>query len=297
MFISQSEVRQWFSKENLDSFVGPSKYSVENIGRDFLLAGGHRWRPWLCVGVFEALTYESSADYLKPLAMAIECFHKASLIHDDIEDDDKPNPLHRLIGVPQALNAGDYLIHLAYSLIQVSDPYETPRNLIAEEASITQLQLCCGQGEELATGINNFAHLKTVPMFQLAFESASLCANIHPGHIREFCQCLGETFQSKDDLEDGCGNQKVFNRLFSETKSRIENFFTGELQKFLSHYINTMFGQSAAIAAASSADIAPAAAPAPVPNPSKFVSPPGAVAQPLAQSLPEEPPGSVPGIC
>ena len=56
----------------------------------------------------------TSTDGLKKVAVAVECFHKASLVHDDIEDNDAERygepALHSQHGVPVALNAGDLLI-------------------------------------------------------------------------------------------------------------------------------------------------------------------------------------------
>ena len=53
--------------------------------------------------------------------MSIETFHKASLVHDDIEDDDAfrygDETLHRKYGTPTAINVGDYLIGLGYRLV------------------------------------------------------------------------------------------------------------------------------------------------------------------------------------
>src|SRR6185503_2935803 len=60
-------------------------------------------------------------DLVKRAALAIECFHKASLVHDDIEDDDTfrygRETLHRQYGVGTAINIGDYLIGLGYRLV------------------------------------------------------------------------------------------------------------------------------------------------------------------------------------
>jgi geranylgeranyl diphosphate synthase, type II len=50
--------------------------------------------------------------------MSIETFHKASLVHDDIEDDDAfrygEETVHRKYGTPTAINVGDYLIGMGY---------------------------------------------------------------------------------------------------------------------------------------------------------------------------------------
>ena len=54
-------------------------------------------------------------------AVAVECFHKASLVHDDIEDADDATlrrpTLHVEHGVPVALNAGDLLVGEGYRLL------------------------------------------------------------------------------------------------------------------------------------------------------------------------------------
>src|ERR1019366_6984627 len=60
-------------------------------------------------------------DPVRRAALAIEAFHKASLVHDDIEDDDTfrygREPLHRQHGVPTAINIGDYLLGFGYRLV------------------------------------------------------------------------------------------------------------------------------------------------------------------------------------
>ncbi len=54
--------------------------------------------------------------YVKRIAMSMEAFHKASLVHDDIEDDDRyrygSQTLHNRYDVNTAINVGDYLIGL-----------------------------------------------------------------------------------------------------------------------------------------------------------------------------------------
>ncbi len=54
-------------------------------------------------------------------AMSIECFHKASLVHDDIEDDDSFRygvpAVHQQFGLSTAINVGDYMIGLGYRMI------------------------------------------------------------------------------------------------------------------------------------------------------------------------------------
>ena len=61
--------------------------------------------------------------WIRRAALSIEAFHKASLVHDDIEDDDifryGRATLHRQYGVGTAINVGDYLIGLGYRLVDL----------------------------------------------------------------------------------------------------------------------------------------------------------------------------------
>src|SRR5439155_6150948 len=92
--------------------------------------GGKRSRPFITLAVYDALkggkgtlSAESIelSDSVRRAALAIETFHTASLVHDDIEDDDSfrygRETLHRQHGVSTAINVGDYLIGLGYRLV------------------------------------------------------------------------------------------------------------------------------------------------------------------------------------
>ncbi|HVL12410.1 MAG TPA: DUF116 domain-containing protein, partial [Gemmata sp.] len=83
----------------------------ETIAYDFLARGGKRSRPFITLAAYDALkgapaTLSDSGwelpDPVKRAAVAIETFHKASLVHDDIEDDDSfrygQETLHRVHG-------------------------------------------------------------------------------------------------------------------------------------------------------------------------------------------------------
>ena len=88
-------------------------------------------------------------------ALAIEAFHKASLVHDDIEDDDTfrygRETLHRQYGVGTAINVGDYLIGLGYRLVS-RERKELGGDCTADilnRLSDAHLKLSEGQGAEL----------------------------------------------------------------------------------------------------------------------------------------------------
>src|SRR5687767_3017200 len=85
----RAEVKSWFDPSALDAIMGRAADKTEEIARGQLLQAGKRWRPFLTVCAWRALQGDENVsipDDLKKLAVAVECFHKASLIHDDIED-------------------------------------------------------------------------------------------------------------------------------------------------------------------------------------------------------------------
>jgi geranylgeranyl diphosphate synthase type II len=110
-----------FGKEQLQRILGSSENSTEQLVFDSLLAGGKRLRPLLTVLTYEAFNGHTKGDHLNNLALSVECFHKASLIHDDIEDDDDirygKETLHATHGIPVAINIGDLLIGEGYRLL------------------------------------------------------------------------------------------------------------------------------------------------------------------------------------
>src|SRR5262249_48824956 len=99
----------------------------ENIAYDWMGQGGKRSRPLITLAAYDAMKGAPgtrSADGLdlpdaaRRVALAIEAFHKASLVHDDIEDDDTfrygRETLHRQYGVATAINVADYLLAIGY---------------------------------------------------------------------------------------------------------------------------------------------------------------------------------------
>ena len=121
---------------------------------------------------------------IKKIAIATELFHKASLIHDDIEDEDHGRydqpTLHMQHGIPVALNAGDLLIGEGYRLIGESETSDTQKAEMLLVASQGQRELCRGQGAELVWArepkplkskqVLEIFRQKTAPAFEVALK-------------------------------------------------------------------------------------------------------------------------------
>jgi len=91
-----------------------------------LLAGGKRIRPALLLECYTACGGQQ-AEQVMPVALAIECIHTYSLIHDDLpcmDDDDlrRGNPTcHKQFDEATAVLAADALQTLAFELLVASD--------------------------------------------------------------------------------------------------------------------------------------------------------------------------------
>jgi len=217
------DVRDWFSRDEIDKVMGSVEGHAEEVARDWLARDGKRWRPFLTVSAYQALREdrgEPIPEDIKKIALAVECFHKASLIHDDIEDEDHERYgqqcLHTEHGVAVALNAGDLLIGEGYRLIgdctTISAAQKADMLLVASEG---QRELCRGQGAELAWAqkpealktaqVLEIFRQKTAPAFGVALKMGASYAN-KLDDTREaldaYSEALGIAYQIKDDLDD-----------------------------------------------------------------------------------------------
>lgn len=217
----RQEARSWFEPSWVSSLFSPN---AEPIAVSWVIAGGKRWRPILCASVFAILQGEARIpDPVKRVAVALECFHKASLIHDDIEDDEVSRynraALHREHGIPIALNVGDYLLGQGYRLMAESKipSGQTARLLVA--ASEGHCRMCLGQGEELAHAshpwllsadqVLSIFRRKTGTAFEVSLIAGALCANADEqvlSVLGPFSEALGIAYQIRDDLEDLWGS-------------------------------------------------------------------------------------------
>jgi geranylgeranyl pyrophosphate synthase len=216
---------------------------TESIGHDWLARGGKRFRPFITLAAYDSLrggqatqvdaNSDSIAlpDAVLRTAMAIETFHKASLVHDDIEDDDSyrygVETLHRKHGLATAINVGDYLIGLGYRLVSGGR-----RELggdstadILDRMADAHVKLSEGQGAELAwrdspnkqlTPLDTLKiyALKTAPAFEAALYAGLRLAgptDKYEEMITSFSRHLGVAFQILNDLKDweGDDNNKL----------------------------------------------------------------------------------------
>jgi geranylgeranyl pyrophosphate synthase len=208
----------------------------ESIAYDWLMQGGKRSRPFITLAAYDALKGGKGtlaadgvdlSDSVKRAALAIETFHKASLVHDDIEDDDNYRygqaTLHRQYGIGPAINVGDYLIGLGYRLVSRDRKTlgaDTAADILDKLAD-AHLKLSEGQGAELlwrdardktisALEAMKIYALKTSPAFEAALYSGVRLAgpaDQYEKMITDFSRHLGVAFQILNDFKDWDGDR------------------------------------------------------------------------------------------
>jgi geranylgeranyl pyrophosphate synthase len=185
-------------------------------------AGGKRVRPVLVLAAARLLESGRSADAL-PAAVAVECVHAYSLVHDDLpcmdNDDLRRGRLtaHRAFDEATALLAGDALLTRAFGII--AEAYGARPALaiaLVGELSVAagSRRLVGGQMEDLLAEKSGgatpeglrFIHLnKTAAMIEASLAMGGLCAgasDAYIGTLREAGRELGLAFQIVDDILD-----------------------------------------------------------------------------------------------
>ncbi len=214
--------------------------ATEAIAYDFLGKGGKYSRPFITLAVHDAMTGGKGTlaggeqhlatnvnDSVRRAAMSIETFHKASLVHDDIQDNDSfrygEETIHKRYGIPTAINVGDYLIGLGYRLVS-RESKTLGADVVADildNLADSHLRLSEGQGAELLwrdardkrlkplDALKIYA-LKTSPAFEAAMFSGIRLAGSAEEYrepVRQFARNLGVAFQILNDLNDWQGDE------------------------------------------------------------------------------------------
>jgi geranylgeranyl pyrophosphate synthase len=222
----RGDVEGWFAPTALDAALGPAASRTEEIARQWLAKSGKRWRPLLVAAAYQALREDPEApmpESLRKIAIAVECFHKASLVHDDIEDDDAfrygEKTLHEEYGVPFALNAGDFMLGEGYRLIAESRWPPERKSEMLRTAATGHRDLSVGQGAELwwtrrpgpltSAEVIGIFRRKTAPAFEVALRLGALAADAADGVwdvLHRYSEALGIAYQISDDLQDYDGH-------------------------------------------------------------------------------------------
>lgn len=174
-----------------------------------ILSGGKRFRPFLVI--LSAENVGEKRSNVMPLALAFELMHTATLVHDDIIDQDETRrgqpSLYRKWSVSEAILTGDALIALS---VDLASPYgETVLKTVAHSA----LELCDGERMDLVDSLSRVN--EEVYFKKIRDKSASLCrAAAYCGAVAGggtpdeanalsmFGENFGIAYQLRDDVLD-----------------------------------------------------------------------------------------------
>ena len=197
---------------------------IADVALDFLARGGKKLRPRLCRAVFARCGGKGD---LSPIETAVECFHKASLVHDDIQDGDEVRygrpTVWKEHGVTVAIAVGDWLVAHGYLLIARSGFAAASRLL--EATATAHLRLCEGQGDDLlgVAGTADYVSMcarKTGEAFALAAQLGAIAAGAEDEPYRRWGLAYGVLFQINDDIAD-VGESDELRALKAEWEARL----------------------------------------------------------------------------
>ena len=214
----KDQVQDYFTEFKLKEFFHYND-ETEKLAKRMLVMGGQRIRPLLTTLAYRSYVTVEDEDVQDSLALIIECFHKASLIHDDIEDGDDfrydQETLHKTHGIPVAINVGDYLIGKGYQLL-ANLPIEPA--VLAESLKVvssSHLNLSIGQGADLLLDghLNDLSVDQMLKIFtqktgeavKVALLLGAINGGAHNGDLKlleTFSDWFGIAYQIKDDLNE-----------------------------------------------------------------------------------------------
>ena len=192
------------------------------------VGGGKRLRPLLTLA--SCSLFGVPRENALRAALAVECVHVHSLIHDDLpcmDDDDlrrgKPT-VHRAFDEATAVLAGDALLALSFEILAGAGTHplgEVRAELVRELAlAAGAAGMAGGQMLDLLPGaecpdldaITRVQRLKTGTLIGWCVEAGVIMGRAPPEagtSLRGYAQCVGLAFQIADDLLDHEGDEAV----------------------------------------------------------------------------------------
>lgn len=219
-----SEVLQEYgtvTREALKQYLpsGAPRQHLYDLVADYPSRGGKMMRSSLCIATARA--FGGHPDDAVRTAVSIELLHNAFLVHDDIEDGSEERrgrpTLHRLHGIPLALNAGDTLSLLSLKPLIDNVPKIGSRLAlqILEETQQMAWESAEGQAMELGWRRDNSNNVSDADYLTMVLKKTCWLGMIYPTRVGaiigtrrhvdlqpfiRFGFFLGSAFQIQDDL-------------------------------------------------------------------------------------------------
>jgi farnesyl diphosphate synthase len=209
--IVEIALKEMLQKQGNDLMSAPIRHAVLN--------GGKRLRAFLVI--HSCNIFEVQKDTAIQTALAIECLHAYSLVHDDLPcmDDDelrrgKPT-VHVKWDEATATLTGDALQALAFELIASLPHTDAIRivELLKKLAKASGMQgMVLGQAQDIQAekskvnlNINDITSLqqnKTGALIEWSAISGAILSNQDDGKLLDYAKSIGLAFQIQDDILD-----------------------------------------------------------------------------------------------
>ena len=192
--------------------------------------GGKRIRP-LLVYAAGALTDDTNQSALDAAAVAIECIHAYSLVHDDLpcmDDDDlrrgRPT-VHKAYDEATALLVGDALQTRAFEILANAQcDADTRLAMISALASASGSRgMAGGQAIDLESvgkkldlaGLKQMHAMKTGALLSCSVQMGGIAAKLNPTqmqYLQNYSEALGLAFQIVDDVLDATADSQTLGK-------------------------------------------------------------------------------------
>jgi farnesyl diphosphate synthase len=193
--------------------------------------GGKRIRPLLVYAAGQLGDNKGSGEVLDAAAVAIECIHAYSLVHDDLpcmDDDDlrrgRPT-VHKAFDEATALLVGDALQTRAFEILANanSDAPVLLKMIAILAAASGSRGMAGGQAIDLESvgkkldlpGLKQMHAMKTGALLSCAVELGGIAANLNPAqmaYLEMYSKSLGLAFQIVDDVLDATADSQTLGK-------------------------------------------------------------------------------------
>jgi geranylgeranyl diphosphate synthase type II len=220
------------AREALEQHLQPaSRTELHGLAADYPRRGGRLLRASVCIAAARA--FGGSLEGAVDSAVAIELIHNAFLVHDDVEDASEERrgrpTMHRLQGVPIAVNVGDAMSIMSLRpLLANQVRFGAPLTLaILEETARMAEESVQGQALELAWRRDNVLELRSEDYLQMILKKTCWYSCIYPCRVgaligtrgpispERFVRYgffLGAAFQIQDDLLNLVGDPVLYGK-------------------------------------------------------------------------------------
>ncbi|MBO0662255.1 polyprenyl synthetase family protein [Jiella flava] len=221
-----------------NQLVAGTPHHLLNAMRHGVLNGGKRLRPFLVCETAKLFGGDPKA--AMQVALAIECIHSYSLVHDDLpamDDDDlrrgKPT-VHKAFDEATAILAGDALLTLSFGLVAAVEALSAETRvklviLMSKRAGAPGMvggQVLDMQAKEKRRSeieITRMQAMKTGALISCCCEAGALIASASDDdrtRMRRYGENVGIAFQLADDILDEYGDAEVVGKALRKDRGQ-----------------------------------------------------------------------------